>query len=81
MAYVNSADPDQTAPEGAVWRGSTLFAFPLFFVFKKQLHKKQHLGQKHYIIGFHNFRTFILPILKPKQGKTIVSISKNACNN
>ena len=29
MAYANSADPDQTAPEGAVWSGSTLFAIPL----------------------------------------------------
>ena len=28
MAYANSADPDQTAPEGAVWSGSTLFADP-----------------------------------------------------
>ena len=26
MAYANSADPDQTVPEGAVWPGSTLFA-------------------------------------------------------
>ena len=26
MAYAKSADPDQTAPEGAVWSGSTLFA-------------------------------------------------------
>ena len=26
IAYANSADPDQTAPEGAVWSGSTLFA-------------------------------------------------------
>ena len=29
MTYVNSADPDQTAPEEAVWSGSTLFAIPL----------------------------------------------------
>ena len=29
MAYANSTDPDQTAPEGAVWSGSTLFAIPL----------------------------------------------------
>ena len=29
MAYANSADPDQTAPKGAVWSGSTLFAIPL----------------------------------------------------
>ena len=30
MTYENSADPDQTAPEGAVWSWSTLFAIPLF---------------------------------------------------
>ena len=24
---VNSVDPDQTAPEGAVWSGSALFAY------------------------------------------------------
>ena len=29
MAYANSLDPEQTAPEGAVWSGSTLFAIPL----------------------------------------------------
>ena len=29
MAYANSAGPDQTAPEGAVWSGSTMFAIPL----------------------------------------------------
>ena len=29
MAYANSTVPDQTAPEGAVWSGSTLFAIPL----------------------------------------------------
>ena len=29
MAYANSGDPDQTAPEGAVWSGSTLFAILL----------------------------------------------------
>ena len=23
----NSVDPDQTAPKGAVWSGSTMFAF------------------------------------------------------
>ena len=25
MPYSNSADPDQTAPKGVVWSGSTLF--------------------------------------------------------
>ena len=29
MAYANSLDPDHTAPEEAVWSGSTLFAIPL----------------------------------------------------
>ena len=29
MIYTKSADPDQTAPDGAVWSGSTLFAIPL----------------------------------------------------
>ena len=28
QAWANSADPDQTAPRGAVWLGSTLFAIP-----------------------------------------------------
>ena len=29
MPYANCADPDQTAPEGAVWSGCALFAIPL----------------------------------------------------
>ena len=29
MAYANSADPDQSAPSGAGWSESTLFAIPL----------------------------------------------------
>ena len=32
LAYANSANPDQTAPEGAVWSGSTLFAIPLIIL-------------------------------------------------
>ena len=43
MTHANSEDPDQTAPEGAVWSGSTLFAIPLYF--KKPVHKKHYLGQ------------------------------------
>ena len=51
MAYANSADPDQTAPEGAVQEQSDqgLQNLP-FHYFKKQLHKKQNLGQKKYDI-------------------------------
>ena len=29
MAYANRVDPDQTAPGGAFWSVSTLFAIPL----------------------------------------------------
>ena len=29
MLYANSADPDKTAPEGAVRSGSSLFTIPL----------------------------------------------------
>ena len=29
MTYANSVDQDQTAPEGAVWSGTTPFAIPL----------------------------------------------------
>ena len=32
MAHANSADQDQTAPEEAVWSGSTLFAIPLSII-------------------------------------------------
>ena len=28
QVWANSADPDQTAPKGAVWSGSKLFAIP-----------------------------------------------------
>ena len=45
MAYANSADPDQTALEGAVWSGSTLFAIPLSILWNNCM-KKQNLGQK-----------------------------------
>ena len=45
LAYVNSADPVQTASE-AVWFGSILFAIPLSIFRKKKLHEKQNLGQK-----------------------------------
>ena len=45
MAYANSADPDQTAPSGAVWSGSTLFAIPLCILSHNCI-KKQNLGQK-----------------------------------
>ena len=50
MTYANSADPDQSAPEGAVWSGSTLFAIPLSIlgsickINKKHMQNKQDLA-------------------------------------
>ena len=29
IGMANSVDPDQTAPSGAVWSGSALFAYPI----------------------------------------------------
>ena len=45
IAYTNSADPDQTAPEEAVWSGSTLFAIPLSILRNNYIKGKQ-LDQK-----------------------------------
>ena len=43
MAYVNSAYPDQTDPEGTVWSWSVRQVAKYF---EEQLHKKQRLGHK-----------------------------------
>ena len=43
MAYANSADPDQTTPEKQ--SDQSLHCLSFHYVFKKQLHKKQNLGQ------------------------------------
>ena len=40
MACANSADPDQTAPEGAVWSESTMFAIPLHILRNNSLKSK-----------------------------------------
>ena len=56
MAYAYSADPDQIAPEGAVWSGSTLFAIPMYF--KNQLPEKQNLVKKSMKQSVWNFRIF-----------------------
>ena len=42
VAYVTSADPDQTAPLGAVWSGSTLFAIPLRIIRNNCIKRKIH---------------------------------------
>ena len=41
IAYANSVDPDQTAPEGAVWSGSTLFVIPLSILRNDRIKSKQ----------------------------------------
>ena len=51
MTYANSADPDQTAPEGAVWSWSTLFAIPLS-ILRQKLYKMQNLDKKSLQQGF-----------------------------
>ena len=45
MAYANSADPDQTAPEGAVWSESTLFTISLS-ILRDNCIKSKILGKK-----------------------------------
>ena len=44
MVYANSVDPDQTAPRSSLIRVYTACHSTMYF--KKQLHKKQNLGQK-----------------------------------
>ena len=44
IAYSYSADPDQTAPRSSLIRVYTVCHSNKYF--KKQLHKKQNLGQK-----------------------------------
>ena len=53
MTYANSADLDQTAPEGAVWSGSTLFAIPLRILSNKCI--KTKFWQKYYRIKCSKF--------------------------
>ena len=52
MTYTNSADPDQTAPEEAY----TVCNCTQYF--KKQLHKKQNLGQNCMELSVQIFWTF-----------------------
>ena len=40
IAYAESADPDQTVPEGAVWSRYTLFAIPLSILRKNYIKSK-----------------------------------------
>ena len=49
----NSVDPDQTAPIGAVWSGSTLFASMLKFVSNvRQLYAADDFSRRHFQMHF-----------------------------
>ena len=39
-ACANSVDPDQTAPSGAVWSGTTLFVIPLSILINNCIESK-----------------------------------------
>ena len=55
IAYANSADPNQTAPEGAVWSGSTLLAIPLSILrsnsIKSKIYAKEDWNKVLEILG------------------------------
>ena len=58
QVWENSADPDQTAPRGAIWSGSTLFAIPSAFfgcITLKKSHLVQLLGWLQQIFGCPKF--------------------------
>ena len=57
----NSVDPDQTAPSGAVWSGSALFAYVILsetLVFEFLEHKKCKDLVYHYINLYHYLGLF-----------------------
>ena len=56
--WATSADPDQTAPKGAVWSGSTLFAIPsasFGCIVLRKIHLVQLLGWLQQIFGCLKF--------------------------
>ena len=54
MTFADSADPDQTAPEGAVWSRSTLFAISLS-ILRNNCIKSKKVGQNKYGIKCSKF--------------------------
>ena len=49
--WVNSVDPDQTAPKGAVWSGSTLFTIQLELAIGKSF-IADHVFQNQLVINY-----------------------------
>ena len=65
----NSVDQDQTAPIGAVWSGSTLFAYMLKFVSNvRQLFAAGDFSRRHlsdaFFLGALRAKIFILSIFE-----------------
>ena len=54
VEYANSADPDQTTPEGEAWSGSTLFAIPLS-ILRNNCIKSRKKRPKKYGIKYSKF--------------------------
>ena len=63
MAYENSVDPDQTAPEGAVWSGPTLFAIQPIIL--RKIFIKSKIWTKKLWNNVWNFRAFTVFRLFP----------------
>ena len=74
MAYANSADPDQSASEGAVWSGSTVFVIQLSI--NKFLLQK---NRKKFEESVQAFRAFI--VLPYWTGYTSVCFDAFSCQS
>ena len=82
--YANSANPDQTALEGAVWSGSTLFAISLSILRNKCI-KSKSLAKKvqdevFEILGHLLYPQYTNPLYNAvplSQSKTLLWSSKN----
>ena len=58
QVWANSVDPDQTAPRGAVWSGSTMFAILSALFGHSTRHKIKLLGSFSKFFGCPNFQDF-----------------------
>ena len=61
QAWANSAHPDQTAPRGAVWSGSTLFAIPSASFEKLSCSTFRVITTN--VLGVRIFREFTVPLV------------------
>ena len=85
LAWANSADPDQTAPRGAVWSVSTLFAVPSASFRSITLMVKPSCWNFRVITAkFSNVRIYrsftVLGHTTWKTGFLVIWLSHNTCN-